>query len=150
MSYATTVALGAIVVAYLALNTVFACAYLATGGVSNAQPGSFFDAFCFSVETMGTIGYGAMYPSSITANVIMIVESVTSLIVTAVATGLVFSKFSRATARVAFSKNAVIGPIDGMPTLSLRVGNERGNYILEGTVRLSVVRTRRDRGRRPC
>jgi inward rectifier potassium channel len=109
--------------------------------VTNARPQSFFDAFCFSVETMGTIGYGAMYPSSVAANTIMIVESVTSLIVTAVATGLVFAKFSRSTSRVAFSKHAVIGPIDGVPTLTLRVGNERGNTIVEGTVRLSIVRT---------
>jgi inward rectifier potassium channel len=134
-------ALSAIVVGYLILNAIFAVAYLVCGGITNARPQSFFDAFCFSVQTMGTIGYGAMYPSSVTANAIMIVESVTSLIVTALATGLVFAKFSRATARVAFSKHAVIGPIDGVPTLSLRVGNERGNTILEATVRLSIVRT---------
>jgi inward rectifier potassium channel len=136
-----SLALAGIVVFYLALNALFACAYLACGGVTNARPRSFFDAFCFSVETMGTIGYGAMYPSSVTANTIMILESVTSLVVTALATGLVFAKFSRSTARVAFSKHAVVGPIDGVPTLTLRVGNERGNTILEGTVRLSIVRT---------
>ena len=71
-----------------------------SGGVANARPGSFYDAFCFSVETMGTVGYGWMYPTSAAANAIMIVESVTSLIVTAVATGLVFAKFSRSSARV--------------------------------------------------
>jgi inward rectifier potassium channel len=140
-----SLALLGIVVAYLVLNALFACAYLVCGGVTNARPHSFFDAFCFSVETMGTIGYGAMYPSSVAANTIMIVESVTSLVVTAVATGLVFAKFSRSTARVAFSKHAVIGPIDGVPTLTLRVGNERGNTILEGMVRLSIVRTERTR-----
>jgi inward rectifier potassium channel len=66
---------------------------------------------------------------------------VTSLIVTAVATGLVFAKFSRSTARVAFSAQTVIGPMDGVPTLMLRVGNERGNSILEATIRLSIIRT---------
>jgi inward rectifier potassium channel len=134
-------AIGAIVIAYLALNAVFATAYLATGGVANARGDSFFDAFCFSVETMGTVGYGAMYPASRAANIIMILESVTSLIVTAVATGLVFAKFSRSTARVAFSRHAVIGPMDGVPTLMLRVGNERGNSILEATIRVSLIRT---------
>lgn len=138
-----TIALSGIVVGYLALNTLFACAYLLCGGIVNARPQSFFDAFCFSVETMGTIGYGAMYPSSVGANLIMIVESVTSLIVTAVATGLLFAKFSRSTARVAFSRHAVIGPHNEVPTLSVRVGNERGNYILEATMRISVVRTER-------
>ncbi len=131
----------AIVVAYLTLNAAFAAAYLVTGGVANAHPGSFFDAFCFSVQTMGTIGYGVMYPTTHAANAVMIVESVTSLIVTALATGIVFAKFSRSTARVAFSRHVVIGPMDGVPTLMLRVGNERGNQILEATIRVSLIRT---------
>jgi len=134
-------AVGAITVAYLALNAVFAAAYRISGGVAGADPDSFFDAFCFSVQTMGTIGYGAMYPVSRAANVIMIVESVMSLIVTALATGLVFAKFSRSTARVQFSRHAVISPMNGVPTLMLRVGNERGNQILEATIRISLVRT---------
>jgi len=134
-------AIAAIVGSYLALNGVFALAYRATGGVAGARAGSFFDAFCFSVQTMGTIGYGAMYPASAAANAVMIAESVTSLVVTAVATGLIFAKFSRSAARVVFSKNAVIGPVNGVPTLSLRVGNERGNLILEATIRLTLTRT---------
>ena len=134
-------AIAVIVIAYLALNAVFAFAYLFTGGVTNARPGSFYDAFCFSVETMGTVGYGWMYPTTAAANAIMIVQSVTSLIVTAVATGLVFAKFSRSSARVVFSQHAVIGPMDGVPTLMLRVGNERGNQILEATIRVALVRT---------
>ncbi len=138
-------AIAAIVVSYLAINAVFAVVYELTGGIENARPGSFFDAFCFSVQTMGTIGYGAMYPTSGAANSVMILESVTSLIITAVATGLIFAKFSRSSARVAFSDHAVIAPMDGVPTLMLRVGNERGNFILEATIRVSLVRTERTR-----
>ena len=136
-----TVALVAIVVVYLALNAAFAVAFCLTGGIANARPNSFFDAFCFSVQTMGTVGYGSMYPASAAANTVVIAESVTGLIVTAVATGLVFAKFSRSTGRIAFSRHAVIGPMDGVPTLMLRVGNERGNLILEATIRVSLVRT---------
>jgi inward rectifier potassium channel len=136
-------ALAAIVVAYLGLNAIFAAAYVTLGGVANARARSFWDAFCFSVQTMGTIGYGAMYPTTAAANAVVIVESVTSLIMTAVATGLVFAKFSRSSARVAFSRHAVIGPMDGVPTLMLRVGNERGNSILEATIRVALIRTER-------
>ena len=138
-------AIGFIVLAYLALNAVFGLAYVVVGGVSGMHPRSFWDAFCFSVQTMGTVGYGAMYPASPAANAIVVVESVTSLLVTALATGLVFSKFSLSTARIAFSHTAVIGPMDGVPTLSFRIGNERGNQILEATVRVSIVRTERTR-----
>jgi inward rectifier potassium channel len=134
-------AIAVIVAAYLALNALFALAYFSIGGVANARAGSFYDAFCFSVETMGTVGYGWMYPTSAGANAIMIAESVTSLIVTAVATGLIFAKFSRSSARIVFSKHAVIGPMDGVPTLMLRVGNERGNQILEATIRVAMMRT---------
>ncbi len=136
-------ALASITLGYLLINALFAAAYRATGGVANARPDSFFDAFCFSVQTMGTIGYGAMYPTSGASNTIMICESVTSLIITAVATGLIFAKFSRSTARVAFSAHPAVAPMDGVPTLMFRVGNERGNFILEATVRVSLVRTER-------
>jgi inward rectifier potassium channel len=136
-----SIAIAWITTAYLALNAVFALGYFLLGGVANANPESFFDAFCFSVETMGTVGYGAMYPVSHAANVVMIIESVTSLMVTALATGLVFAKFSRSTARVVFSRHAVISPMNGVPTLQLRVGNERGNTILEATIRITMIRT---------
>lgn len=135
------VALGAIVVAWLGINAVFACLYVVVDGVANMRARSFWDAFCFSVQTMGTIGYGSMYPTSVAANVVMIAESVTSLIITAVATGMVFAKFSRSTSRVVFSSRMVIGPMNGVPTLMLRVGNARGNSILEANVRIALTRT---------
>ncbi|MDP9037600.1 MAG: ion channel [Myxococcota bacterium] len=136
-------AIAAIIAFYFALNAVFACAYLASGGVASMRARSFFDALCFSVQTMGTIGYGDMHPTSALANVIVMAESVTSLIVTALATGLIFAKFSRFTARIAFSRQVVIGPMDGTPTLMLRIGNERANQILEATIRVAIIRTER-------
>src|SRR5262249_2700307 len=63
------VTLACIVGAYLGANAIFACIYLTVGGVEHARPDSFADAFFFSVQTMGTIGYGAMWPTSIGANV---------------------------------------------------------------------------------
>jgi inward rectifier potassium channel len=138
-------AIGLIVVVYLALNTCFALAYLASHGIANARPGSFADAFYFSVQTMGTIGYGSMYPTSPAANAIVVVESVMSLLVMAIATGLVFSKFSQPTARIVFARQAAIGPMDGVPTLMFRVGNERANQIVEAYVRVALIRTERTR-----
>jgi inward rectifier potassium channel len=130
-----------IALVFLALNAIFAVLYLALGGIAHARPGSFTDAFFFSVQTMGTIGYGAMYPESVAANVLVVTEAIVSMIVTAVVTGLVFAKFSRSSARVVFSKHAVISPMDGIPTLAFRVGNERASLIYEATMRISMVRT---------
>jgi inward rectifier potassium channel len=137
-------ALATIVGGYLALNALFASVYLLVGGVANAAPGSFADAFFFSVETMGTIGYGTLYPASRAANLVMSVESVTGLVVIAMSTGLVFARFSQTRARVAFSARAAIAPIDGVPTLMMRIGNERRrNNIVDAQFRLSLMRTTR-------
>jgi inward rectifier potassium channel len=137
--------LGVIACGNLALNTVFAFGYLAVGGVEHARPGSWLDAFFFSVQTLGTIGYGTLWPSSNAANVLVVVESVTSLVFTALATGLVFAKFSMPTARVMFTREATIATMDGRPTLSFRVGNLRSNFIIEAHVRVSMVRTEQTR-----
>ncbi len=136
-----TVLLTFIAVVYLAINALFALLYLALGGVGHARPGVFSDAFYFSVQTMGTIGYGAMYPESAGANNLVVAESVVSLIVTALATGLIFARFARPSGRVAFSRYAVISPMEGVPTLMLRVGNERGNSIVEATAHMTISKT---------
>jgi inward rectifier potassium channel len=130
-----------IVGGYFALNACFAALYLWSGGIANAQPGSYADAFFFSVQTMGTIGYGAMYPTTRFANWLVVFESVTGLVVTALATGLVFVRFSQTRPRVMFSKNAAISPQNGVPTLMFRVGNERRNLIVDSIFRLTLTRT---------
>ena len=129
--------------AFLATNALFAEVYLLVGGVEHAARGSFLDAFFFSVQTMGTIGYGAMYPSSTAANVVVVIEAITSLLLTALSTGLVFAKFSRSTARVLFSRRAVISPFNGVPSLMFRLGNERGNQIVDAKIRAVYLRTER-------
>jgi inward rectifier potassium channel len=134
-------AIGLIVVMYLLLNALFAFGYLLAGGVVHARAGSFFDAYVFSVQTMGTIGYGAMYPDSPTAHLLVVAESVVGLLVTALATGLVFSKFARSSSRMVFSRHVVISPVDGIPVLQLRLGNERGNRIIESHIRVTLSRT---------
>lgn len=133
--------LAVIVLAYLGTNAVFALVYVVVGGIDRVPDGSFLHAFFFSVQTMGTIGYGAMSPISIAANVTVVAESVVSLLFTAASTGLVFAKFSRPNARILFTRNAVIGKIDGVSTLAFRLGNERSNRIVEATMRLTLVRT---------
>ena len=134
-------ALSSIVVVYLALNALFAAAYCAVGGIAHANTHAFSDSFFFSVQTMGTIGYGAMYPTTVSANVLVVAESVTGLVVTALATGLIFAKFSQSNARIVFSEHAVIGPMDGVPTLMLRLGNQRSNQIVEAQIRIVLIRT---------
>jgi len=130
--------------AYLGANLLFASGYLAIGdGIEEARPGNFSDAFFFSVQTMATIGYGKMAPRGLAANLLVTLEALIGLLGLALVTGLVFAKFSRPTARVLFSRNMVITRFDGVPSLLLRIANERGNQIAEAQAHLVLMRTER-------
>ncbi len=133
-----------VLVAYLGANLLFALGYLAIGdGIEEARPGSFTDAFFFSVQTMATIGYGKMAPRGLAANLLVTVEALVGLLGLALVTGLVFAKFSRPTARVVFSRNAVVARFDGVPSLLVRLANERGNQVAEAHAHLVLLRTER-------
>jgi inward rectifier potassium channel len=126
---------------YTVTNALFALAYLAGGDcIANARPGSFKDAFYFSVQTMATIGYGAMYPRTDYANTIVSIQALFGLWGVAMVTGLAFARFSRPTARVIFSRVAVITPFNGVPTLMYRTANQRYNQILEAQQRATLIR----------
>jgi inward rectifier potassium channel len=124
---------------FLGANTLFAFLYwLDPAGVAGARPHSFTDDFFFSVETLSTIGYGVMTPRSLYAHVVMTAEAFVGLGIVAVATGLIFARVSRPTARVLFSRIAVITPFDGLPALMFRAANQRGNQILEAEASVSL------------
>src|SRR2546429_5906163 len=133
--------LGLAAIAYAAASALFALGYLIEpDAIENARPGSFADAFFFSVQTMATIGYGRMVPRTFLANSLVTLETLTGLLALAMITGLVFAKFSRPTARVLFSRVAVIGRRDGVRAFMFRMANERGNNIVEAQVHVALAR----------
>jgi low temperature requirement protein LtrA len=130
-----------VVVAYLAANVVFASLYLLDpAGVTGLGPAqSFLHAFSFSVQTISTIGYGAMSPLSDYAHGLVAAEALVGLLGVALVTGMVFAKASRPQSSVLFSNKVIIARYHGVPTLMLRVGNARGNDVVEASMRLSVL-----------
>jgi inward rectifier potassium channel len=134
---------GVLVASFLALNALFAAAFHHFGGVANAT--TFGDHFFFSVQTMGTIGYGSMYPVSPVAHGLVTGEAIVSMLQTALSTGIIFTKFSVPRARMRFAKHPVIAPMDGVPTLAFRIGNEREASLIEAHIRVVFVRTERTR-----
>jgi inward rectifier potassium channel len=125
---------------YVGGNMLFALVYwLDPNGLENAS-GHYLDAFFFSVQTMATIGYGKMVPHSLFANAMVVVEAFMGLLSLAMVTGLLFAKFSKPTARVMWSKVAVVAAREGVPSLMLRMANERGNQIVEAQLRLVLAR----------
>ncbi len=130
-----------VAVGYVCSNAMFASGYLLEGDViENARSGSFLDAFFFSVQTMATIGYGKMAPRTTLANALVATEALVGMMGLAVVTGLVFAKFSRPTARVLFSRVAVVAPYDGVPSLMFRMANERASQIVEAQLHAVVLR----------
>ena len=131
---------GIVSMAYLLLNALFALAYLAGGdGLEGAKPGSFCDAFFFSVQTLASIGYGAIHPKTFYANSIVTIESIAGLLLIAVLTGLAFARFSRPIAKVLFSQFILITTHNRQPTLMFRVANERHNFIREATAQIYLI-----------
>ncbi len=124
--------------AFFFANALFALAYFLDGGVEHAY--SFADNYFFSVETMATVGYGKMAPTTLLAHVLMSFEALAGLLGFALVTGLIFAKFSRPTARIRFSRYAVIAQRDGVPSLMFRMANERANQIVEAQIHLVFSR----------
>ena len=132
--------------AYAAANAIFALAYLACGPralistVAGMDLHPFPRAFFFSVETISTIGYGNVVPIGLAANVVVAIEALTGLMGFAIATGLLFARFSRPTARVLYSRHAVIAPYQSIRAFEFRVANARSNELIEVSAKVMLSR----------
>ncbi len=126
---------------FLVLNLIFAAAYF-FGGASIAEmtPHSFPDAFFFSAETLATVGYGHMHPATTYGHIVVTIELMSGMLWTAVMTGLIFVRFSRPMTRIIFSKCLAVAPVNGVPTLVLRVANLRNQSLTEARFRLVMHR----------
>ena len=131
---------------YFAANALFALAYLACGPAAlggsmlGLEHHAFLRAFFFSVETLSTIGYGNITPDGIAANAVVTVEALSGLMGFALVTGLLFARFSRPTAKIMFSRTAVIAPYRGIRAFEFRIANMRRSELIE--VRATVMYTR--------
>ncbi len=138
--------LGLIAVFYLLSNALFALGYMACGpdalgGVRSDTPqGRFIEEFFFSVQTFATIGYGVVYPRSLAANVLMAIESLYGLLVFALATGILFARFARPTARILFSRQAIIAPYRDITAFEFRIVNARSNQLIDLGARVQLSR----------
>src|SRR5882724_11862363 len=129
-------------VLYIALNLFFAGLYsLQQGSIAGSTGGHrFFDCFFFSIQTLATVGYGHMYPQTLYGHIVSTIEIMTGVFLLAVMTGLIFVRFSRPIARVVFSRSIAIAPLNGRPTLMVRVGNENQHSMVEAEFRIMFSR----------
>lgn len=131
---------------YLVANTGFALAYLACGpGALGSETAgmeyhTFLRAFFFSVQTLSTIGYGHVVPIGLASNIIVTMESLVGLLGFAIITGLLFSRFSRPTAKILFSRHAVLAPYGDLSAFEFRVANARSNELIEVSATVMLTR----------
>lgn len=137
--------LSLILLGYVVANLFFASIYYAIGtehlrGADAATPtGRFLDAFFFSAHTFTTVGYGSISPVGTLANSIAAMEALVGLMAFALATGLLFGRFSRPAARIAFSKWALIAPYEEGQSLQFRIANRRTNNLMELTAQVLLM-----------
>ncbi|MBV8553265.1 MAG: hypothetical protein JOY54_18355 [Acidobacteriaceae bacterium] len=131
--------------AFIVVNTLFTGLYMALGTehIKNAEGGArawtFLNIFFFSVDTLTTVGYGNMYPAGTPANIVSAAEALTGWLFFAIATGLLFGRFSKPSARFGFSKTMVVAPYMDGSALEFRVVNRRSNNLIEVEARVLLM-----------
>jgi inward rectifier potassium channel len=141
--------LGYVAGAYVVLNALFAAAFVACGagaltGFSNeGAMERFTRAFFFSVHTLATIGYGNIVPVTFAANLMVALESLVGLLGFSIIAGIMFARFARPRAEIAFSKIAVVAPYRGKTALMFRIVNKKRNEIVEMEAKVLLARRKR-------
>lgn len=139
--------LALVFLAYFAVNILFAVLYIELGtenlrGAENAKGWeAYLNAFFFSAQTITTVGYGSLSPNNAWVSAVAGIEAMFGLMGFALATGILYGRFSRPSARIKFSRNMVVAPYQDVTALQFRVANQRSNNLmeLEAKILLMVV-----------
>jgi inward rectifier potassium channel len=122
---------------YLLINLLFALVYFALGpghlqGADGAtEMDRFLNDFFFSTHTLTTVGYGNIVPATVISNVVASLEAIAGLMAVALGTGLMFGRFSRPSARIAFSESILMAPYQEQNSLQFRIVNLRPNILMD-------------------
>ena len=139
---------------YVLANVVFALIYLGIGiehllGADASTAWSrFLSAFFFSAQTFTTVGYGRISPEGFLTNSVASFQALLGLMAFAIATGLLFGRFSRPAARLAFSRQMVVAPYQAGTSLQFRVANRRSNNLMEIEARMLLSTVESSQGGR--
>lgn len=138
---------------YVATNLLFACLYWLAGsdalaGAALSPLARFEDCLFFSVQTLATIGYGKLVPNTRAANGLVAVEALVGLLGFAILSGLLFARFTRPTAKIRFSRNALIAPYENGWALMFRLVNLRNHDLTDVHAVVSFARWIDENGKR--
>jgi len=130
---------------YVITNVFFAALYWLLGpdalaGAATAPLARFEDCLFFSVQTLATIGYGRLVPDTRAANVLVALEALIGLLGFAVLSGTLFARFTRPTAKISFSRNAIVAPYRDGWALMFRLVNLRSHDLTDVHTVVSFAR----------
>ncbi len=135
-----------LVLSYFGLNLFFGTLYYLIGienlqGLTKTSTNyDFLNCFYFSTQTFTTVGYGAIYPTGFWANFIASFEAMVGLLSFALATGLLFGRFSKPNAKFIFSHNVLISPYrEDHQGLMFRVVNKRDNSLVDASAVVTLI-----------
>lgn len=153
LSLAVPRLLASVAFGYVVINVVFATLYWLCGrgalaGASDDALARFEDCLFFSVQTLSTIGYGRLVPVTSVANTLVAIEALVGLLGFAILSALLFARFTRPTAKISFSRNALIAPYEGGWALMFRLVNLRSNDLTDVRAVVSFARWEESEGRR--
>src|SRR3981081_1079672 len=144
--------LGFLTASYVAVNALFAYAFLLCGpdalqSASGSFAGhTFYRAFFFSVDSFATIGYGNIIPVGVPANLLVTIEALLNIVGVALATGVIFARFSRPSSRIIYSRNAIVAPYRDKTGLEFRIANGRRSQLIDVQVQAILTKIERAGG----
>ena len=125
---------------FVTINLFFATVYMLIGfeqlsiytiGASTKR--MFADAFFFSAQTLSTVGYGRIAPIGVLSSTAAAIEAMLGLLMFALATGVLYGRFSRPKIYLLKSENAIIAPFKDGTALMFRIANSKNNQKGFGT-----------------
>jgi inward rectifier potassium channel len=137
---------------YVAINGLFAFAFLLLGpealqsSAGNFSGEPFYRAFFFSVDTFATIGYGNIIPVGVAANILVTIEALLNIVGVALATGVMFARFSRPSTRIIYSRNAIVAPYRDKTALEFRIANARRSQLIDVQIQAILTKVERVSG----
>lgn len=129
---------------YIIANFFFASVYYLIGvehlsGIDTVTKGDkFAEAFFFSAQTFTTVGYGRISPTGILTSAIASFEALIGLLTFAVATGLMYGRFSKPTAFIRFSAHALISPYKNGTALMIRLSPFKNTLLSDAEAKITV------------
>lgn len=138
---------------YIVINFVFAIAYYAIGiehldGIAQSQSvlTQFGQAYFFSAQTFTTVGYGHISPTGFLTSALSSAEALIGLLSFAIATGLFFGRFSKPTAFLKFSHNALISPYRENKGLMIRLVPFKNTNFTDAKAKITLGMSTEENG----